>query len=75
MKKTFVCRLALAMVVIMCFAAVSAVAADFAPSIEAAPVPEIVAPSEDKADVGAVINGADNKTEDVALSDMLIVSY
>ena len=75
MKKTFVCRLALAMVVIMCFAAVSAVAADFAPSIEAAPVPEVVAPSEDKAGVGAVITGADNNTEDVALADMLIVSY
>lgn len=75
MKKTFVCRLALAMVVIMCFAAVSAVAADFAPSIEAAPVPEVVAPSEDKAGVGAVITGADNTTEDVALADMLIVSY
>lgn len=75
MKKTFVCRLALAMVVIMCFAAVSAVAADFAPSIEAAPVPEVVAPSTDKAGVGAVINGADNQTEDIALTEMLIVSY
>lgn len=72
MKKLFVCLLAAAMVLCMSLAVVSVSAADsdFAPSIEAKPVPEITV----NEGVGAVINSGDT-TEDVSFEDMFYVSY
>jgi hypothetical protein len=44
MKKTFVCRLALALVLCICFSVIAVSAVDYAPSIEVKPTPEIVTP-------------------------------
>lgn len=68
MKKTFVCRLALAMVLVMCFASITAFAADteYAPSIEGAAVPQTI---------DVTVTKADGTTESIALADVLIVSY
>ena len=73
MKKLVVCLLAVTMVLCMSFAVVSVSAADsdFAPSIEAKPVPEIIV----NEGVGAVINNSDDTTENVLVSDMFYVSY
>lgn len=72
MKKLVVCLLAVTMVLFMSFAVVSVSAADsdFAPSIEAKPVPEIIV----NEGVGAVINNGET-TENVAIEDMFCVSY
>lgn len=76
MNKTFVSRLALAMVIIICLATITVLAADteYVPSIEAVAVPEIVSP-EGKEEAVAVIDKADGSTEDVGLSDILTLSY
>ena len=75
MKRIVACCLAVVVILCMSFAAISTSAADanFAPSIEEKPVPEIVAPEIDdgadlggaaSADIGAVINKVEEETKE-----------
>lgn len=77
MKNTFMRRLALVMTIVLCFSfavvAISAAEDNYAPSIEAKPTPEIVAPGQD-AGVGAIIN-AGSATEEVLKTDINAISY
>ena len=71
MKKTFVCRLALALVVCICF---STIAISAAPSIELKPTPEIITPAGSAEDVGAIITNGSEK-EEIKKSDITAISY
>lgn len=75
MKKTFICRVALALVICLGFAtlAVSAANEGFAPSIEVKDTPTVVAP-EATPEVGAIINNGE-ATENIAMADIVTVSY
>lgn len=71
MKKTFVCRLALALVVCICF---STIAISAVPSIELKPTPEIITPAGSAEDVGAIITNGSEK-EEIKKSDITAISY
>ena len=71
MKKTFVCRLALALVVCICF---STIAISATPSIELKPTPEIITPAGSAEDVGAIITNGSEK-EEIKKSDITAISY
>lgn len=76
MKKLVVCLLAITMVLGLSIPAIMAADADFAPSVEVKPTPEIVAPETDSdINVGAIINKVDDTKENVAKDVMLSVSY
>lgn len=78
MKKNFVYRVALAMALVIClgFAVVSAFAADtdYAPSIEVKTTPEIVTPEGASSEIGAVINAGET-SEQIKVNDIYKVSY